>query len=338
MWLENEYITRLSSRVRNFKKKSNSLWNFSCPVCGDSRQNPYKARGYLLRDGFNYIFKCHNCSDARSFESLLRHHFPDLYQNYKLDKYKNLNNGKNNEKIVEDEESVKAFYKKSDRLFDRLFDRIDQLPIDNPGVQYVLSRKIPRETWDRLYYIDDISRIKAFNSEKHIKGNEPRLVIPLYSRKGDLCGLTARALTESKMKYIILRLVKGDQLSFGLDRCSFNEDIYVVEGPIDSLFLPNAVASCNADFKGVVSQIPKEKAILILDNQPRNPQIMQQYRYWCDKDVRLFVWPDSFPHKDINDCVSAGMTIDEVLDLIQENTFQGLALKLRLAQWSKYNG
>ena len=36
MFIEQKYINDISSQLRNFKKKSNNLYNFSCPVCGDS--------------------------------------------------------------------------------------------------------------------------------------------------------------------------------------------------------------------------------------------------------------------------------------------------------------
>ncbi len=46
-WLETKYIGMMSTRLRNFKRKSHSLYNFSCNLCGDSEVDKRKARAGL---------------------------------------------------------------------------------------------------------------------------------------------------------------------------------------------------------------------------------------------------------------------------------------------------
>ena len=73
-----KYIGLLSSRLSHFKKKTNELYNFRCPLCGDSEKNQYKARGYLYpsKDRTSFVYKCHNCGDTRTLANLIK--FIDL--------------------------------------------------------------------------------------------------------------------------------------------------------------------------------------------------------------------------------------------------------------------
>ena len=45
LFTDQKYVGLLSSRLRNFKRKDNNLWNFSCPICGDSTKNRIKPTG-----------------------------------------------------------------------------------------------------------------------------------------------------------------------------------------------------------------------------------------------------------------------------------------------------
>ena len=50
-----------------------------------------------------------------------------------------------------------------------------------------------------------------------------------------------------KLRYITTILDKRYPKLYGLERVKFESTIYVTEGPIDSLFLSNAIAMCGAD-------------------------------------------------------------------------------------------
>jgi hypothetical protein len=49
MYLEQKYLLLVSSQLQLFKKKSNNLFNFRCPYCGDSQKSKSKARGYVFQ-------------------------------------------------------------------------------------------------------------------------------------------------------------------------------------------------------------------------------------------------------------------------------------------------
>ena len=41
-----KYINLISSRLSKFKRVKPNLYNFRCPICGDSQKNKNKTRGY----------------------------------------------------------------------------------------------------------------------------------------------------------------------------------------------------------------------------------------------------------------------------------------------------
>ena len=83
--IQERYISNLSSRFRNFVKKSKNLYNFSCPYCGDSKANKSKARGYLLGNKHGYHYFCHNCSESCSFTQFMKKYDNTSYLNYVRD-------------------------------------------------------------------------------------------------------------------------------------------------------------------------------------------------------------------------------------------------------------
>ena len=60
--------------------------------------------------------------------------------------------------------------------------------------------------------------------------------------------------------------------------------IYVTEGPIDSLFLPNSIAVAGSDFKKIPEDI-KDNAILVYDNEPRNTEIVKKIEQVIDLGI-----------------------------------------------------
>ena len=89
--IDRKYISQISSRLDRFAQKKDSLYNFRCPLCGDSKKNLNKARGFLYvgKRGFNY--KCHNCGIGHTFGTFLKQIDDILFRKYsKLDDVLNL--------------------------------------------------------------------------------------------------------------------------------------------------------------------------------------------------------------------------------------------------------
>ena len=90
-----KYINLVSSRFEKFKKVKHNLYNFRCPICGDSQKNKNKARGYLYQIKNNTNFKCHNCGVNISFNNFLKQIDPVVYKQYTFEKFKSGHTGKN---------------------------------------------------------------------------------------------------------------------------------------------------------------------------------------------------------------------------------------------------
>ena len=77
-----------SSRLLKFKRVKPNLYNFRCPICGDSQKNKNKARGYMYPVKADMNFKCHNCGAGGSLKWLLDRLDVSLSKQYSFEKYK----------------------------------------------------------------------------------------------------------------------------------------------------------------------------------------------------------------------------------------------------------
>ena len=261
-----------------------------------------------------------------------------LVKEYSLERYTNGETGNQNYPKPEKPElkfDVPVF--KNKRKVINLPKIID-LPMDHYAAKYCIGRKIPEATYDNLYYANDF---KEFIDElipehdKDLKEDDPRLVIPFYDIDGTLLAVQGRSLRDSKIRYITIKLVEESIKIFGLNTVNKQEKIYVTEGPIDSLFLPNAVATADANLANAVNYIPREKLVLVFDNEPRNKDICKLMDKAIENHFAICIWPEMMQEKDINDMVLSGFAPDEIVDIIDKNTFVNLRAKMEFIQWKK---
>ena len=86
--IDSKYIGLVSSRLQKFKRVKGDLYNFRCPLCGDSKKHKNKARGYLypLKSDMNY--KCHNCGASSTFSNFLKQIDITIHKQYVFEKFK----------------------------------------------------------------------------------------------------------------------------------------------------------------------------------------------------------------------------------------------------------
>ena len=82
--IDSKYIGLVSSRLQKFKRVKADLYNFRCPVCGDSQKHKNKARGYIYPVKADMNFKCHNCGASSTFSNFIKTLDPVLYKQYIL--------------------------------------------------------------------------------------------------------------------------------------------------------------------------------------------------------------------------------------------------------------
>jgi len=228
-----------------------------------------------------------------------------------------------------------AVVEKPKIILDDMLTRLDQLPAHHRAVEYVKARQIPKERWDDLYYARDFKVLEALNPayEGRLASDE-RLVIPFRREDGLLTGLTGRAMGNSSLRYATIRIT-DDPLVYGLERAKRGKTIYVTEGPIDSMFLDNAIAAGGTDFSRALYNVSGEDVVLIFDNQPRNKQVVKRVETFAQRGFAMVIWNSNWTYKDINDAVLSGSSVSEIEYLLNKSTFKGLALKLAIRDWKK---
>jgi len=315
-----KYINLISARFQKFKKIKNNLYNFRCPICGDSQKNKSKARGYLYQVKNNTNFKCHNCGVNISFNNFLKQIDSVIYKQYTFEKFKDGKTGRN---FTADEPVFKFETPKFKPKLD-----LPKASANPDAKKYLESRKLNP---DKFYYTD---QFKSWtNSLKDVfddtTKDEPRIIIPLFYQN-ILIGFQGRALGPSKIKYITVMLNDDAPKIYGLDEIEKNKTVYITEGPFDSTFISNAIALCGAD--GDVSKFDISDCVWIYDNEPRNAEIHSRISRVIDRGEKVVIWPSFIKEKDINDMILSGLNVQ---NMIESNTYSGLEAKLKFTTWKK---
>ena len=344
--IDYKYANLLSGRLQQYKvsKTNPYLSNFKCPLCADPTSRKKKA--YIFQGDKCFIFKCQKCTVSKSLAGFLKEYHPDLYAEYSFEAYTEKTGHEPNTPDLSDPilNYTKPKYETSGTL--KGVKRISQLPHDHPAKKYVLGRMIPTEAHARLYFHPNfmawINTILPGKYEE-VPKIDPRLIMPLIDRKGNMFAVQGRALTtKQNMRYITIRFDEGVPKLFGLDKVDPNRRVYVTEGPIDSLFLPNAIAlagsECDVDSILEYTGTTKERLIHVLDNEPRNIHIHNRMYELMDAGFQVCIWPSSNKYKDINAMVKdGGMNIADIQLTIDNNLFTGLMGRIQMASWVKAN-
>ena len=341
LYIDVKFANILGSRLRNFKQKKDYLWNYSCPVCGDSTKNKLKARGYIYRAKSDLFCKCHNCGHGTNLGNLIKYVDSKLYDEYVLERYKSGATRYNDHKDIADT-SVVLETPDEELLEDDILEsltRIDKLPDTHPVLQYIKNRQIPKDKWKLLYFAP---KFKAYTNtvipkfQEPIVDEHPRLIIPYFTTAGKCFAYQARAFGKEEPKYYTIKVDETQEKIYGLDRLDYSKRIYVVEGPIDSLFLPNAIAVSGASFDTPTIRSILTNATIVMDNEPRNKDIVKQLDKYIDLGYNVCMFPDTVMQKDINEMILDGkMTTNEIVELINTNTFSGVEAKLKFSTWRK---
>ena len=318
--IDSKFIGLLSSRLEKFKRVKSNLYNFRCPICGDSKKNKSKTRGYLYAVKANTNFKCHNCGASMSLNNFLKDIDPTLHKQYAMEKFKSGHTGRN---FVSEEPVFKFEIPK--------FKQKINLPkaSENPkSAGYLIARKLNPENF---YYAEQFK--KFTNSIKHTfddtRYEEERIIIPLYYKK-ILIGFQGRSINPNPIKYITVMINDDAPKIYGLDNIRTDAPVYVTEGPFDSTFISNAIAMCGADAD--VGRWGINDPVWIYDNEPRNREILSRIERSINDGERIVIWPDNIDDKDINDMVMSGIDVQSV---IESNTYSGLEAKLKFNTWKK---
>ena len=319
--VDSKFIGLVSSRLQKFKRVKADLYNFRCPICGDSQKHKNKARGYFYQVKVNTNFKCHNCGASLSFNNFLKQIDPTLHKQYTMEKFKNGHTGKN---FVVDEPKLE--FKKP--VFKKKIDlpKASEVPV---AKEYLEKRKIDPT---KFYFAKKFKQWT--NTQKQtfdtIGRDESRIIIPMYDTERNLIGFQGRSLGPNSVKYITVMIKDDAPKIYGLDQIRRDDPVFVTEGPFDSTFICNSIAMCGAD--GDVRKWGISDPIWVYDNEPRNNEIVKRISETINRGERVVVWPSGMEEKDINDMILSG---HDVMSILKDNIYSNLEAKVKFNNWKR---
>ena len=327
-FIDVKYINQLSSRLLKFKKVKPHLYNFRCPLCGDSQKNKNKARGYLYRIKNNTIFKCHNCGINISFNNFLKEIDAPMHKEYTFEKFKDGHTGKNFV-TTSPEDVFKTFLPSPPQFRKKVIIDLPSAFAVKKSQDYLYARGIFEGDF---YYAEKfqefVNTLKPGFFED-TSFDDSRIIIPLV-KDGTLIGIQGRSVFYSSIKYITVMLDEEAPKIYGFDTINKESTIYVVEGPFDSSFLNNSVALCGSD--GDLACLDGSDVVFVYDNEPRNEEIVTRIGKCIDQGSRVVIWPSGIREKDINEMILGG---HNVRSIVEYNTYSGLEAKLKFTTWKK---
>ena len=318
--VDSKYIGLVSSRLQKFKRVKPNLYNFRCPICGDSQKNKSKTRGYLYAVKADMNFRCHNCGASMTLSNFLKKIDSNLHKQYVFERFKNNSTGRGT--VVEEPKfnfEPPKFKSKLD---------LPKASENDIAKRYLEKRKLNP---DKFYYTD---KFKAWsNSHKHtfddLTYDEPRIIIPLFYTN-TLVGFQGRSLGPSKVKYITVMINDDAPKIYGLDNIRKDAPVFITEGPFDSTFIRNSIAMCGAD--GDVGKWGVSTPVWVYDNEPRNKEITTRISNTITSGGSVVIFPHNVKEKDINDMVLAG---HDVQSIVESNIYKGLEATLQFTTWKK---
>lgn len=364
-YIDVKYVLLYSSNLQRFTDKGNHVYNFRCTECGDSEKNKTKTRGYIHEtDKGKMWYYCQNCNHSTPFDKYLKEKDFNLYSAYMMEKF-GLSKDQLDRKIstpfptklfdYDNDEAIKLKLK-INKAFSGLssvwFAGLNPDPLGKEVLSIVEKRQIPKEASSDLYYTDDF---KGFTNSlipgkfKETDDKEPRLIIPIRDIDSAIIGYQGRSLpsyTKERLeknpefleiRYITIMLDKTKPRIWGLNKVDFNYKHFVLEGPIDAMCLPNAIATAGGAILSELDKLgaQKENTVIIFDNEPRNKQICDQIHKAVVRNYKIFIWPSWIRSKDVNQFITEEGTLQVLLDTIEENTYNGLSAELEFKAWRK---
>lgn len=307
--------------------------NFRCPFCGDSTSSAVKARGYLFVKGQTYLYKCHRCGIALPFGAFLKRLSRPLFDEYIMEKF-----SRGTAPTTPEPATVRTNVRFTNYP-EVLQLSADTLPETVQDVRsFVRNRQLPETALKRLHGTTQarswLTPLVGPEKAGRVSDGVSYLVIPLRLPDRTWYGAQLRPLDQKH--YYTFRWGHDSLRVFGLDTWNPSETTHIVEGPLDALCVPNALACCGSDFRGALDILTDagyriENRVLIWDNEPRNKEITKKIQTAIRDGESVVIWRQHHP-KDPNDMIRAGL---DPAQLIQQHTYRGLTAELEFQTWVK---
>jgi hypothetical protein len=273
--------------------------NCRCPLCGDSKKNVMKKRGYYYLKTASY--HCFNCDASLTGMKLLEHLSGSDYTSLRNEYMKMMYDGKHFRYAI----APSSKDKKDSILFDlkNVVKPEWKKPLSDKAKAYLSNRKI----FDAPFLKDE------FYSYFTKKGDE-YILIP-WKLNGYECYFQLNDFEKHNkmgMKYIFPKNM--DKMIYGLDNIDLSKNyIIITEGVYDSLYIPNAICVggrflTEKQHQIIKKRFPKMDLVYSYDNDKAGLESMAKVlsdKKSCN-DFKFFKWfSDDTKEKDINDYILA---------------------------------
>lgn len=345
LFLEDKYAGLLGHRLEQFRRLKPGLYNFRCPICGDSAKSKRKARGYFyVKDRDDFMrFMCHNCAAQSRFTSFLKKFDPETHRLYKREEFEWEAKPKEEVPILDRITYEKPVFK-TKSPFSSL-SLVSDLPREHPARSYLELRLVPEHQLSRVRYAPEFFKW----TDEVVPGkfpipddDEERIVFPFISETGDFVGFSARLISDGRSRYLVAMFGDAGPKLWGMDRIDRSCPIYAFEGQIDAMMIDNCIAAAGSISVEILRELGLDKqAVVVFDNERRHPHTTARMKKVIKAGCKICIWPERMAWKDANEAVMAlhsrGMSLDEaraeLLSMLREGTKSGLAAELELNRW-----
>ena len=316
--------------------KYNKTYNGCCPICREGNSWGKKKRFYYIPN--KELAFCHNCGYSKKSLGFIMD-VTNKPLHFIVNEIKEFDT----EVVIENKKELLSEKKIIDKSLP-----VDCINLsDISQIQYYKDNAAVKEA---LKIIDERKLDKGINKPKtfYISLNDPvhknRLILPFYNEIGEIIFYQSRGLLRkdlfSKPKY--LSKVNAERSLYGVQNIDpLLEHIFIFEGPIDSYFCKNGLATCgitensNRMFtslqKDQLNKLNLYEKIYVLDNQWLDKAALNKSIILSQNNEKVFIWPKELKkYKDFNEiCVKLNRDIIKP-EFILKNTYSGLKAKILL--------
>ena len=335
--IDTKYANLISHKLELFRWEKKNVANFRCPVCTDSKKNKTKKRGYLYFYKEKMMFICHNCGVSLPLGAFIKQLDEQLYKEYVRESFKfdnehrwfDVKAEKREERVVTSVVEEKKKFCPLDKLIS-----IMDLPDEHICKIYVRKRKIPLRYWRDLFYTSNYQKwvnecVDKESCKKHGK-YDPRLIIPFKNKEGNIFAYQGRYIGEESypLRYITITVDDNETLIYGQDKVDTKKDVFVFEGPLDSMYVANSLAVAGSGLSKM-----RDNYIFVFDNEPRSKEICTLMEKVIKDGKRIVIWPKNVILKDVGEMIEFGISRDSVLDMLNDNIYTSLQAELMFNDW-----
>lgn len=299
----------LQMHLQNMKK-TESGYNFRCPICGDSKKNISKRRCWALtkKDPNDVLVYCHNCGYSSKFKTFLRNVNNTLFLEYqKHERQEKLNDARKGTLFSKPKSNVEINIDIPIQYQFKLNSKYFK-PARNykKAIEFCKKRKI-LDKINQLYY--------CIHPDNACSG---MLIFPCLMPDGEtLYAFTAR---HTEFKKFHTHSKNESFKIFNFFQVNLKEEVFIFESIIDSYTVTNSVAALGADIsKSILDKI--EQPIFVFDNDFTGKIKTEKY---LNQGYRCFIPPDDFHYKDFNSALCDGMTKEQLNKILKSNIYSGI--------------